>query len=425
MGEELILSGMPFYFNASDYTGAGDNRQIGRVAHIYAPYLDYTAGGSPAVTRNVEFPEIVITPDSKKNPGVRAVLERERRRVNDLSYGRGTYNALRDAEQVDVNVNRRKREWENSTQAKALQFGRDVAMGVGLGADIVSGLPIYSGLHGAAEMSRAQDWSDRAWAALWLTPFMKPTYNGVKTGVMDAAKAGYNLLDDTFFLKHPDSFTRGIGGQAGLDDLIKSGVIRGNPLGSETSAQRFGKLWRKNRHGARSIFESTGIKGIQNKWFNRSLSEEEFNALKKAEQEYYAAHNTPTIESPKNTIQLYPRGAELLTEYDDYADYLAQLKKYGRPTSLDDSGEALAYFYDNGRNPLSKGHDYASSQYGVRINNASSYHPRIFPGHLHYSMPKAVRLDDPNVEVFRTGPLGITVKMDKKRLLRQNTNKKK
>ena len=38
---------------------------------------------------------------------------------------------------------------------------------------------------------------------------------------------------------------------------------------------------------------------------------------------------------------------------------------------------------------------------------------RIFEGHLHYSMPNAVYLNDPNVELFRKGPLGITIRMRK------------
>lgn len=179
-------------------------------------------------------------------------------------------------------------------------------------------------------------------------------------------------------------------------------------------------MLRHNRHGAKDIFDATGIPDIATKWQQRNLSEEEFNILKKAEQEYSAAQSTGREDLPRNRITLSFENKEpLLGEYKDYADYLDQIKKYGKPTSVDDSGEALAYFYDDGRNPISAGYDYAASDYGVRINNASDYNPRIFDGHLHYSMPTAVKLSDPNVEVFRKGPFGITWKMNKDALLRQ------
>lgn len=71
-----------------------------------------------------------------------------------------------------------------------------------------------------------------------------------------------------------------------------------------------------------------------------------------------------------------------------------------------DNGEPIAYFYNDGRNPLTQGHGYASSKWGVRISNPQDYNMKIFNGHLHYSNSKTIPFDSPNVEVFRSTPFG-------------------
>lgn len=234
------------------------------------------------------------------------------------------------------------------------------------------------------------------------------------------AKAGINRLKDIYgFAIRPNSFTRGIGGIEGLNDLVESGLVRGNPIGTEMSAKSFAKHYRRNRNHFKDIMDDTGRKGIAQRFYNRSLSEEDFNAIKNAANHYYK----PT--SNKDTefyISLGDENPDPLEYYKDYIMYKSEIAKdkitLQNATSLDKSGQPLAYFYDDGRNPIANGYDYSSSKYGIRINNASDYNPRIFPGHLHYSMPKAVPLTDPNVEVFRRGPFGITIKMNKNKLIR-------
>lgn len=176
MGEELVIGGMPFYFNAAD----ADANIARRAMNIFSPYVDYTNGG---VTRNVTFPEVVITPDSKRSPGARAVLERQRRRDYDLQNGIGSYNGLRLSENLAVDLARSRREVANSPYVKAANYAADAMLGVGIGTDIVAGLPIYSTLRGARELSKGNYLE----GGLWLTPYLKPVAGGIKASVADAA----------------------------------------------------------------------------------------------------------------------------------------------------------------------------------------------------------------------------------------------
>lgn len=232
----------------------------------------------------------------------------------------------------------------------------------------------------------------------------------IKGGVKYAAN---KVVDRFGFVAKPNSFTRGIGGIEGLNDLVESGLVRGNPVGTEVTAKTFGKLMDRNRLNFRDIVKDTGIKDIEHRFYRRSLTEEDFNALKQAAKKYQREQG--------EGIRIAGANTDPLAEYPNYQSYQAQLAKdrqtLANATSLDDSGQPLAYFYDDGRNPITAGHDYAASQYGVRINNASEYNPRIFEGHLHYSMPEAVPLSDSNVEVFRRGPFGITLRVNKDNLV--------
>ena len=239
------------------------------------------------------------------------------------------------------------------------------------------------------------------------------------------AKAGINMLKDTYgFVVRPNSFTRGIGSIQGLNDLVESGLVRGNPIGTEVGPKQFRKLYNSNRDHFRDIMNATNRKGIAQRYYSRTLTEEDFNAIKEAAKPYIEQFNS--APKPKGILaraQTYRGDIDPLSSYKDFIDYQSKLAKdritLNHATSYDDLGQPLAYFYDDGRNPITKGYDYASSEYGVRINNASDYNPRIFEGHKHYSMPEAVPLTDPNVEVFRRGPFGITIKMNKNKLIRK------
>ena len=239
------------------------------------------------------------------------------------------------------------------------------------------------------------------------------------------AKAGINMLKDTYgFIVRPNSFTRGIGSIQGLNDLVESGLVRGNPIGTEVGPKQFRKLYNSNRDHFRDIMNATNRKGIAQRYYSRTLTEEDFNAIKEAAKPYIEQFNSaPKPKGILARVRTYRGDIDPLSSYKDFIDYQSKLAKdritLNHATSYDDSGQPLAYFYDDGRNPITKGYDYAASEYGVRINNASDYNPRIFEGHKHYSMPEAVPLTDPNVEVFRRGPFGITIKMNKNKLIRK------
>lgn len=273
-------------------------------------------------------------------------------------------------------------------------------------------------------------------------PYLGEIAGGIAGGFSPYA---YKTFTDRFFIVNPNSYTRGIGrGTEGLEDLIKTGIVRGNPRGTEVTAKSFGKLFRKNRHHFREIMEATGIPNIENKYFSRTLTEKEFNAIKAVSKNY----TTRKLINDGNSIVFTNNAsADPLQEYNTYSDYLKiiqrDIDKVEQMPSRIASGEVkvnlegnqpieerfatnsdyiadgtpLSYWYSDGRNPFRKGHDYAGSNYGVRVNNPETYEPFIHTLHLHPSFKFAPKLSDPNVEVFKRLPFGFGWKLDKEKLL--------
>lgn len=281
------------------------------------------------------------------------------------------------------------------------------------------------------------------------------SYNTVRTAVgkgVDKVYTGIqnsvqNFQNRYFFVPRSYSYTRGIGrGTEGLNDLMTTGIVRGNPRGTEVTANSFAKLYRKNRDHFRDIMQSTGISNIESKFFSRNLTEEEFNAIKEASKNY----TKPRLSKNLETIYVQ---ADPLERYSTYAAYINDINKtvkevelmpsriqsgeikvnptltnqvdsniptglpieerFGTNSDYIGDGTPLAYFYSDGRNPLTQGYDYAGSDYGVRINNPQDYTPFLHELHLHPSFFNAPKLSDPNVELFGRGPFGLTLKLDK------------
>lgn len=221
-----------------------------------------------------------------------------------------------------------------------------------------------------------------------------------------------SLKNTVGFVSKPNTFTRGIGNREGIKDLVESKVVRGNPVGTEMTAKAYTKATKSNRNSFNDIMNGTGREGISHRYYNRSLSKEDFDAI----QESYNKINTSfKARHPKAIGKIrFAIGDDVynpLGNYKNYDDYLAQIasdrKTLRNATTINpDNGEPIAYFYNDGRNPLTQGHGYASSKWGVRISHPEDYNMKIFDGHLHYSNSKTIPFDSPNVEVFRSTPFG-------------------
>lgn len=221
-----------------------------------------------------------------------------------------------------------------------------------------------------------------------------------------------SLKNTVGFVQKPNTFTRGIGNREGIKDLVESKVVRGNPVGTEMTAKAYTKATKSNRNSFNDIMNGTGREGISHRYYNRSLSKEDFDAIRESYNKINASFKARNSKaSGKIRFAIGDDVYNPLGNYKNYDDYLAQIasdrKTLRNATTINpDNGEPIAYFYNDGRNPLTQGHGYASSKWGVRISHPEDYNMKIFDGHLHYSNSKTIPFDSPNVEVFRSTPFG-------------------
>lgn len=226
-----------------------------------------------------------------------------------------------------------------------------------------------------------------------------------------------------------------------------TGIVRGNPRGTEVTAHQFAKLFRRNRNHFRDIIKDTGIKDIESKYFSRTLNESEFNAIKEAAKKY----KSNSFEIENNTIK-FRNNSDPLSEYNTYNEYINSINKqikevnlmpqrvsngevevnsiltqgedgylrgipikerFGPNSDYIGDGTPLTYWYPDGRNAFRKGYDYAGSKWMVKVDNASKHQPFMHELHLHPSFYKAIKLNDPDVSVYRKLPFGIGLKIPK------------
>lgn len=160
------------------------------------PYYSYDESGRKVdntLNYNATLPEIIITPDNNLDPAERNY--RERLRQKNLK----DYAEKKDRERTEFTQFLAQRQWENSSQKKALDLGIAAAQGVGTASDITSslfgGVPVYSGLKGAQALDRAietSEASDYVDAGLWLSPMLtvasKKAYNAAKPAIENTFK---------------------------------------------------------------------------------------------------------------------------------------------------------------------------------------------------------------------------------------------
>lgn len=135
------------------------------------PYYSYdknmqieTDNGKPILNYSATLPEVTIIPDSKKSPADRNADERFRQKTFS------DYTEHKDREYTQSQIMRSQRDWDNSLEKKALGYAQDAMTGIGIGADIVSGYPVYSSLKGARVLSEANSLPEYIEGGLWLAP---------------------------------------------------------------------------------------------------------------------------------------------------------------------------------------------------------------------------------------------------------------
>jgi hypothetical protein len=138
----------------------------------------------------------------------------------------------------------------------------------------------------------------------------------IKTPKILNSGVNYIKRNSPIFIPVKNTYTRGIGiTDDGIIDAIKTGVIRGNPKGTEITANMFAKLWRRNRNSFRDIMRETKIPNIEQRYFSRSLTKEDFEAIKQIVQNKY-----PPITNELGTFNRDP-----LKFYNTYDDYILDI----------------------------------------------------------------------------------------------------
>lgn len=229
-------------------------------------------------------------------------------------------------------------------------------------------------------------------------------FNNMRKAATYIANKATNPIRKTIgFVPMKNTFTRGIGQKLGVADLNRSGYVRGNPIGSAMSAHRFTKMYKFDRNGFRTVTDNTGRKGIAQRYYNYNLDEADFNALKAQEKLYNEQiHHIPDLTT-RFSIRPDPR-SHLLENFNNFSEYKAFVEK---AMNQKFKKQPQAYFYDDGRNPLTEGHSYAGSKYGVRILHPEKYDMHIPKDHLHFANGKEIPFfNNSDVQFFRQTPFG-------------------
>lgn len=186
-----------FYDDSLKYAEGGPKVTYDKPYYSYDKNMQVeTDNGKPILNYSATLPEVNIIPDSKKSPADRNEAKRFREKVF-------SDNAEREArDYTQRQIMKSQRDWNNSLEKKALGYAQDAMTGIGIGADIVSGLPIYSSLKGSRVLSEASSLPEYIEGGLWLAPIGgvvgKEAYSVGKTGIVKAVEGLQNNLPGMF-----------------------------------------------------------------------------------------------------------------------------------------------------------------------------------------------------------------------------------
>ena len=258
---------------------------------------------------------------------------------------------------------------------------------------IMAGLPLPSMIDAAADGLKL------------LKPVIQNTKIGGKViGVIDNTIDNVSdFVDHKFvpkskrFIEDISTFTRGVGtGESGLQDLVNTGVIRGNPRGGLTTAANLSKI--KKSESFRKFEEL--YPNEANRILNNDLSRKDYDLVA----DYF--EKNPIYKQPVGTI--VPDGItlrkssvldNLKKEYPKYEDYLNKKTGYNQSTDFYDNGDPRAFFFDDGANPGMTG--TYPTKYFIKIKNPEQYEPFMPFGHLHKTTKQQIGFYDPNVELYK------------------------
>ena len=202
------------------------------------------------------------------------------------------------------------------------------------------------------------------------------------------------------FVEDASTFTRGVGtGETGLQDLVTTGVVRGNPRGGLTTAHNLAKI--KKSDSFRNFEELYPDEA--NRILNNDLRKKDYDLVANYFEKNPIYKNSGiTSDIPNNGgIALRKKSVldDLKKTYPTYEDYLNKKTDYKYADDFYENGDPRAFFFDDGANPGMTG--TYPTKYFMKIKNPQVYEPFIPQGHLHYTTRQQIGFYDPNVELYK------------------------
>ena len=198
------------------------------------------------------------------------------------------------------------------------------------------------------------------------------------------------------FVQDTNTFTRGVGvGNAGLDDLVNSGIIRGNPRGGLASALDLAKIKKTSTFkNFEQLYPEEAMRVL-----NNDLREKDYELVSTYFKKNPVYGNS--LAEPTSGISLRRKTVldNFKETYPTYNDYLNKKTGYNKSYDFYETGDPRAFFFDDGANPGFTG--TYPTKYFVKLNNPQAYDPFIPIGHQHYSTKNPISFYDPNVELYK------------------------